>query len=409
MFEILQILLGVLFFCGIVLALVAVIMAARKNLVNTGNVKILINDQKELTVPAGGKLLGALADAGIFVSSACGGGGTCAQCKVRVLEGGGEILATEKGHINRREAREGQRLSCQVAVRQDMKVEVPEEVFETKKWECEVISNDNVATFIKELVLKLPEGEDVHFKAGGYIQIECPPHVVNYKDFVIQEKYHEDWDKYNIWQYVSKVDEPVVRAYSMANYPGEKGIIMLNVRVASPPPRIPDAPPGKMSSYIFGLKPGDKVTISGPYGEFFIKDTDSEMVYIGGGAGMAPLRSHIFELFKNLKTGRKVTYWYGGRSLRELFYVDHFRKIEEEFPNFKFNIALSEPLPEDNWTGYVGFIHNVLYENYLKDHPAPEDIEYYICGPPMMNSAVFKLLDDLGVEPENIAFDDFGG
>lgn len=409
MFEILQILLGVLFFCGIVLALVAVIMAARKNLVNTGNVKILINDQKELTVPAGGKLLGALADAGIFVSSACGGGGTCAQCKVRVLEGGGEILATEKGHINRREAREGQRLSCQVAVRQDMKVEVPEEVFETKKWECEVISNDNVATFIKELVLKLPEGEDVHFKAGGYIQIECPPHVVNYKDFVIQEKYHEDWDKYNIWQYVSKVDEPVVRAYSMANYPGEKGIIMLNVRVASPPPRIPDAPPGKMSSYIFGLKPGDKVTISGPYGEFFIKDTDSEMVYIGGGAGMAPLRSHIFELFKNLKTGRKVTYWYGGRSLRELFYVDHFRKIEEEFPNFKFNIALSEPLPEDNWTGYVGFIHNVLYDNYLKDHPAPEDIEYYICGPPMMNSAVFKLLDDLGVEPENIAFDDFGG
>jgi Na+-transporting NADH:ubiquinone oxidoreductase subunit F len=407
--DFISIFLGVLFFCGIVLALVGVIMVARKNLVNTGDVKIMINGQKELCVPAGGKLLGALADAGIFVSSACGGGGTCAQCKVKVLEGGGEILATEKGHINKRAAREGERLSCQVAVRQDMQVEVPEEVFETKKWECEVISNDNVATFIKELKLKLPEGEDVHFKAGGYIQIEAPPHVVNYKDFVIDPEYHEDWDKYNIWQYVSKVDEPVIRAYSMANYPGEKGIIMLNVRVASPPPKVPNAPPGKMSSYIFGLKTGDKVTISGPYGEFFIKDTDAEMVYIGGGAGMAPLRSHIFELFNNLKTGRKVTYWYGGRSLRELFYVDHFRKIEEEFPNFKFNIALSEPLPEDNWTGYKGFIHNVLYENYLKDHPAPEDIEYYICGPPMMNQAVFKLLDDLGVEPENIAFDDFGG
>jgi Na+-transporting NADH:ubiquinone oxidoreductase subunit F len=407
--AILPIILGVVFFCGIVLALVGVIMVARKNLVNTGNVTILVNDQKEVCVPAGGKLLGALAEAGIFVSSACGGGGTCAQCKVRVLKGGGEILATEKGHINKRAAREGERLSCQVAVRQDMKVEVPHEVFETKKWQCEVISNNNVATFIKELVLKLPEGEDVHFKAGGYIQIECPPHVVNYMDFVIDPKFHEDWDKFNIWQYVSKVDEPVVRAYSMANYPGEKGIIMLNVRVASPPPKVPSAPPGKMSSYIFGLKPGDKVTISGPYGEFFIKDTDAEMVYIGGGAGMAPLRSHIFELFKNLKTGRKVTYWYGGRSLRELFYVDHFRKIEADFPNFKFNIALSEPLPVDNWTGYVGFIHNVLYENHLKNHPAPEDIEYYICGPPMMNQAVFKLLDDLGVEPENIAFDDFGG
>lgn len=404
-----EILLGVLFFCVIVLALVGVILVARKSLVASGPVKITINEQKEFTVPAGGKLLGALADQGIFVSSACGGGGTCAQCKVKVFEGGGEILATEKGHISKKEAREGDRLSCQVAVKQDMKIEVPEEVFETKKWECTVRSNNNVATFIKELVLELPEGEEVAFKAGGYIQIECPPHVVNYKDFIIEERFREDWDKYNVWQYVSKVDEEVVRAYSMANYPGEKGIIMLNVRVASPPPRQPDVPPGKMSSYIFNLKPGDKVTISGPYGEFFIKDTDAEMVYIGGGAGMAPLRSHIFELFKNLKTGRKVTYWYGGRSLRELFYVDHFRKIEEEFPNFKFNIALSEPLPEDNWTGYTGFIHNVLHDNYLRDHPAPEDIEYYICGPPMMNAAVFKMLDDLGVEPENIAYDDFGG
>ena len=401
--------LGVLMFTAIVLALVVVILAAKKQLVPSGDVKILINDQKTVSVPAGGKLLGALSDAGIFVSSACGGGGTCAQCEVKVLEGGGEILDTERGHISKKEARDGCRLSCQVAVKQDMKVEVPPEAFETKKWECEVISNDNVATFIKEFKLKLPEGEDVAFKAGGYIQIECPPHVVNYKDFEIGEEYREDWDKYDVWRYISKVDEPVVRAYSMANYPGEKGIIMLNVRVASPPPRIPDAPPGKMSSYIFDCKPGDKVTISGPYGEFFIKESDAEMVYIGGGAGMAPLRSHIFELFKNLKTGRKVTYWYGGRSLRELFYIEHFREIEKEFPNFKFNIALSEPLPEDNWDGYVGFIHQVLHDNYLADHPAPEDIEYYICGPPMMNSAVFAMLDDLGVEQENIAFDDFGG
>lgn len=405
-----EIFLGVFMFTGIVLALVWVILQARSVLVPSGNVKIIVNDQKTLEVPAGGKLLTALSSQGIFVSSACGGGGTCAQCKVNVLEGGGEILATETGHISKKDAREGCRLSCQVAIKQDMKIEVPPEVFETKKWRCKVKSNRNVATFIKEFVLELPEGEQVDFKAGGYIQIEAPPHEIHYKDFAIEEKYHEDWDRFNIWQYVSKVDEPVVRAYSMANYPGERGIIMLNVRVASPPPRSPDGtPPGKMSSYIFSLKPGDEVTISGPYGEFFINDSDSEMVYIGGGAGMAPLRSHIFELFKNLKTGRKVTYWYGGRSVRELFYVDHFREIEKEFPNFKFHIALSDPLPEDNWTGYVGFIHQVVLENALKDHPAPEDVEYYLCGPPMMNSAVFKMLDDLGVEPENIRFDDFGG
>lgn len=405
-----EIFLGVFMFTGIVLALVVVILQARSFLVPSGNVKITVNDQKTLEVPAGGKLLNALSSQGIFVSSACGGGGTCAQCKVNVLAGGGEILATETGHISKKDAREGCRLSCQVAIKQDMKIEVPPEVFETKKWRCKVKSNRNVATFIKEFVLELPEGEQVDFKAGGYIQIEAPPHEIHYKDFDIEEEYHEDWDRFNIWQYVSKVDEPVVRAYSMANYPGEKGIIMLNVRVASPPPRSPEGtPPGKMSSYIFSLKPGDEVTISGPYGEFFINDSDAEMVYIGGGAGMAPLRSHIFELFKNLKTGRKVTYWYGGRSLRELFYVDHFREIEKEFPNFKFHIALSDPLPEDNWTGYVGFIHQVVLENALKDHPAPEDVEYYLCGPPMMNSAVFKMLDDLGVEPENIRFDDFGG
>jgi Na+-transporting NADH:ubiquinone oxidoreductase subunit F len=400
---------GVAMFTIVVLVLVLLILFAKSKLVVSGDVSITINDQKTIKVPAGGKLLGALASEGIFVSSACGGGGTCAQCEVKVLSGGGDILATEMTHLTKKEAREGCRLSCQVAVKQDMKVEVPPEAFDTKKWECEVISNHNVATFIKEFKLKLPEGEEVDFKAGGYIQIECPPHEVHYKDFEIEERFREDWDKYNVWQYVSKVDEPVVRAYSMANYPGEKGIIMLNVRVASPPPRLPNVPPGKMSSYIFSKKPGDKVTISGPYGEFFIKDTDSEMVYIGGGAGMAPLRSHIFELFKHLKTGRKVSYWYGGRSMRELFYVDHFREIEKEFPNFKFNIALSEPLPEDNWTGYKGFIHQVLLDNYLSTHPSPEDIEYYICGPPMMNAAVFKMLDDLGVEKENIAYDDFGG
>lgn len=404
------VLIGVLFFTLVVLSLVVLILGAKKILVAAGNVKIVVNDSKTLEVPAGGKLLGCLADNGIFISSACGGGGTCAMCKVRVLAGGGEILATERTHISNTKAREGYRLSCQVAVKQDMTIEVPHEVFETKKWECTVRSNHNVATFIKELVLDLPVGEAVGFKSGGYIQIEVPPHTVHYKDFQVEEQFRDDWDKFNVWRYTSVVEEPVYRAYSMANYPGETGIIMLNVRIASPPPRAPEGtPPGKVSSYIFNLKPGDKVTISGPYGEFFIKDTQNEMIYIGGGAGMAPLRSHIFELFRNRKTNRKVSYWYGGRSVRELFYVDHFRKIESEFPNFKFNIALSEPKPEDNWTGYVGFIHQVVLENYLKNHPAPEDIEYYMCGPPMMNDAVFKMLDSLGVPQSNIAFDDFGG
>ncbi len=407
---IIEIALGVTMFTVVVLALVGVILAAKAKLVASGNVAITVNEQKTIQVPAGGKLLGALADQGIFVSSACGGGGTCAQCLVKVHEGGGDILPTERSHINKREAREGCRLSCQVAVKQDMQVEVPDEAFETKKWKCKVKSNQNVATFIKEFVLSLPEGEEVGFKPGGYIQIEVPPHELEYKNFDIEEEYHEDWDKFDIWRYKSKVDEPVIRAYSMANYPGEEGIIMLNVRVASPPPRAPEGiPPGKVSSYIFNCKPEDEVTISGPYGEFFIKDTDAEMVYIGGGAGMAPLRSHIYELFKRRKTNRKVSYWYGGRSLRELFYVDEFRAIERDFPNFQFNIALSDALPEDNWTGYTGFIHQVLLDNYLKNHPAPEDIEYYICGPPMMNAAVFKMLDGLGVEPENIAYDDFGG
>ncbi len=400
---------GVAFFTAIVMLLVAMILIARKQLVSSGSVKIDVNEQKTLSVPAGGKLLGALADNGIYVSSACGGGGTCAQCKVTVLSGGGDILPTERTHISSRQAKEGLRLSCQVAVKQDMKIVVPEEVFETKKWNCTVRSNRNVATFIKELILEVPAGDQVGFKPGGFIQIEVPPHVVEYKTFDIEDGFREDWDKFNMWRYVSKVDETVFRAYSMANYPGEEGIIMLNVRIASPPPRAPEGtPPGKVSSYIFNLKPGDKCTISGPYGEFFIKDTQAEMVYIGGGAGMAPLRSHIFELFKERKTDRKVSYWYGGRSTRELFYVDEFREIEKQFPNFQFNIALSDPLPSDNWTGYTGFIHQVLHDEYLKNHPAPEDIEYYICGPPMMLQAVLKMLDGLGVEPENIAFDDFG-
>lgn len=405
-----NIILGVLMFTGIVTALVALILIAKTRLVASGLVKVLINDQKLIEVPAGGKLLSALADNNVFVSSACGGGGTCAQCRVVVNEGGGEILATERSHISKREACDGHRLSCQVAIKQDMKIEVPPEVFETKKWQCTVRSNDNVATFIKELVLELPEGEDVGFKAGGYIQIECPPHKVAYKDFDIGEEYHEDWDKFNIWQYESVVDDEAIRAYSMANYPGEKGIIKLNVRVASPPPRAPKGtPPGVMSSYIFSLKPGDKVTISGPYGEFFIQETKAEMVYIGGGAGMAPLRSHIFELFKRQMTDRKVSYWYGGRSAKELFYLDEFEELAKNNENFSLNIALSDPLPEDNWTGYKGFIHQVLLDEYLSKHPSPEDLEYYVCGPPMMLGAVRNMLDDLGVEPESVLFDDFGG
>jgi Na+-transporting NADH:ubiquinone oxidoreductase subunit F len=404
-----EIILGVIFFAAIILLLVFVILAARSRLVAAGNVKITINNEKVIEVPTGGKLLGALANAQLFVGSACGGGGTCAQCRVKVFEGGGAILPTETGHINKRQQREGERLACQVAVKQDMKIEVPEEVFGVKKWECTVRSNHNVATFIKELVLELPEGEHVDFRAGGYIQIECPPHQVDFKDFDIEERFREDWDRFNVWQYKSKVDEPVVRAYSMANYPEERGIIMLNVRIATPPPRAEGVPPGKMSSYIFSLKPGDKVTISGPFGEFFARDTDAEMVFIGGGAGMAPMRSHIFDQLRRIKTKRKMSFWYGARSKREMFYVEDFDMLAAENDNFEWHVALSDPLPDDNWTGYTGFIHNVLYENYLKDHPAPEDCEFYMCGPPMMNAAVIQMLLDLGVERENIMLDDFGG
>ncbi|MEE9393437.1 MAG: NADH:ubiquinone reductase (Na(+)-transporting) subunit F [Planctomycetota bacterium] len=403
-----EVVLGVGMFTFVVVALVGVILSARSKLVASGPVNIVVNEDRNLNVPAGNKLLNVLADEGIYVSSACGGGGTCAQCKVNIFEGGGDILPTEEAHISKNEAKEGCRLACQVAVKRDMRIEVPTEAIGAKKWRCKVRSNDNVATFIKELVLELPEGENVEFKAGGFIQIECPPHVANYKDFDIQTEYRGDWDRFDMWRFVSKVDETVERAYSMANYPGEKGIIMLNVRVASPPPNRPDLPPGQMSSFIFNLKEGDEVTISGPYGEFFIRESKAEMVYIGGGAGMAPLRSHVFELFKSRESDRKVSYWYGGRSSRELFYTDHFESIEKDFPNFSYHIALSDPLPEDNWTGYTGFIHQVLHDNYLRDHPAPEDIEYYLCGPPMMLQACFKMLDDLGVEQENILFDDFG-
>lgn len=405
----LEIGLGVGFFTLIVLLLVAIILFAKSRLVASGNVQILINGEKEIEVPAGGKLLGALADHHLFVSSACGGGGTCAQCRVKIHEGGGSILPTEETHITKREAREGDRLSCQVTVKQDMKIDVPEEVFGVKKWPCKVRSNENVATFIKELVLELPEGENVDFRAGGYIQIECPPHHVKYTEFEVQDEYKSDWDHFNIWQYESVVTDTVVRAYSMANYPEEKGIIMLNVRIASPPPRTEGLPPGQMSSYIFNLKPGDEVMISGPFGEFFAKETEAEMVFVGGGAGMAPMRSHIFDQLERIKTDRKMTFWYGARSLREMFYVEDFDRLDAEHDNFKWHVALSDPLDEDNWTGDTGFIHNVLYENYLKDHPAPEDCEYYMCGPPMMNQAVINMLHDLGVEDDNILLDDFGG
>jgi len=407
-----EIYLGVGMFTGIVLSLVVLILFARSRLVSTGDVIITINDdpKNSITVAAGGKLLNTLSSRDIYLPSACGGGGTCAQCKCNVIEGGGDILPTETVHIKKREASEGARLSCQVAVKRDMKIEIPPEIFSIRKWECEVVSNPNVATFIKELTLKLPEGENVDFRAGGYIQIECPPHKLNYQDFDIEEEYHPDWDKFNIWRYVSTVKETTVRAYSMANYPEEKGMIKLNVRIATPPPGAPDSvPPGIMSSYIFNLKPKDKVTIAGPFGEFFAKETDAEMIFIGGGAGMAPMRSHIFDQMKRLGSKRKISYWYGARSLREMFYVDEFNKLEKENENFSWHVALSEPLPEDNWTGLKGFIHQVLFQEYLKTHPAPEDCEFYMCGPPLMTSAVINLLDNLGVEPENILLDDFGG
>jgi len=405
----LEISLGVAMFTTIVLLLVFVIIVARQRLVSTGNVAIMVNDERELKVPVGQKLLGALAGQQLFIPSACGGGGTCGQCRVRVFEGGGAILPTETSIITKREANEGERLSCQVSVKRDMRIQVPSEVFGVKKWQCRVRSNRNMATFIKELVLELPEGESVDFRAGGYIQIECPPHELKYSDFDIEPQFRDEWDRYDLWRYESKVKKTMVRAYSMANYPEESGLIILNVRIASPPPSAPDAPPGIMSSYIFNLKPGDEVTISGPFGEFFACDTDNEMVFIGGGVGMAPMRSHIFDQLRRINTKRKMTFWYGARSKREVFYQEDFDQLQAENDNFRWFTALSDPAKEDNWTGLTGFIHQVLYENYLADHPAPEDCEYYMCGPPMMNSAVIRMLEDMGVERENIMLDDFGG
>ena len=406
-----DLLFGVVSFTGVVLLLVLVIIGARRQLVSTGDVSIEINGDSTNTVvtASGNKLLQTLAENKIFLSSACGGGGTCSQCKCQVLEGGGSILPTEESHFSLKERNEGWRLSCQVAVKNDLKIKIPEEVFGVKEWECEVISNDNVATFIKELVLKLPEGESVDFKAGGYVQLEAPSYKdLSYKDFQIADEYHEDWDRFKIWDNVANNDESIIRAYSMANYPEEKGILKFNIRVASPPPGS-SVPPGLMSSWVFSLKPGDKVRVFGPFGEFFAKETKSEMVFVGGGAGMAPMRAHIFDQLLRIHTDRKITFWYGARSLKEMFYVDEFDSLDAKNDNFSWHVALSDPLPEDDWEGETGFIHQVLFDNYLKDHPAPEDCEFYLCGPPMMNKAVVDMLLNLGVEPENILLDDFGG
>lgn len=408
--ELNLILLSTFMFTLIVVVLVFIILGAKSKLVSIGNVKIVINDdpKRSLTIPVGGKLLTTLADNKIYLSSACGGKGSCAQCKAKILEGGGDTLPTEQSLLSRKSIHQGYRLFCQVPVKRDMKIEIPPEMFNVKRLECTVRSNRSVASFIKELVLELPKGEDFTFRAGGYVQIEAPKQTVRFRDFIIEEEYKSDWDKYDQWGYISKIDEPLVRAYSMASYPLEKGIIMLNVRIASPPPGVPQAPPGQVSAYIFNLKQGDKVVIYGPFGEFFARETESEMIFVGGGAGMAPLRSHIFDQLERIKTKRKISFWYGARGKREMFYVDDFNKLSDEHKNFEWYVALSDPLPGDKWDGYVGFIHQVLYDNYLKDHPAPEDCEYYICGPPPMLQAVIKMLDSLGVEPEYIMFDDFG-
>ncbi|MGB0996767.1 MAG: NADH:ubiquinone reductase (Na(+)-transporting) subunit F [Pseudomonadales bacterium] len=405
------VLLGVGMFTATVLSLVLVILFARSRLVSSGNVTIQINDDpnKAIEVPAGGKLLPTLASKGIFLASACGGGGTCAQCRCRVTDGGGSILATEEGHFTRGEISDDWRLSCQVAVKQDLKIEVPEDALGVQRWECEVISNDNVASMIKELNLKLPEGADVDFRAGGYVQLEIPPYKMQWSTIDVQDEYREDWDKFNFWDLKSEVDEPTIRAYSMANYPEEKGILKFNIRVSPPPPRMDHLPPGAMTSYVANLKPGDKITVFGPYGDFFVKDTPAEKIWIGGGAGMAPLRSHIFDELLRKDSKTKMSYWYGARSLREMFYTEELDRLAEKYENFSWHVALSDPQEEDNWEGLTGFIHLVVLENYLKDHPNPEDCEYYMCGPPMMAQAVQNMLEDLGVEPENIAFDDFGG
>jgi len=399
-------------FTGVILVLVLILNFAESKLLPQGDVTISINGDstRGITTRPGGTLLSVLANETIYLPSACGGGGTCAMCKCQVLDGGGEILPTETGHVSRSEAKDNWRLACQVKVKENMKIHVPDEIFSIQKWECKVKSNKNVATFIKELILDLPDDEILDFQAGGYIQIDIPEYKnLSFNDFFVEDEYHPDWDKYNVWGLVANNDEPIFRAFSMANHPAEGNRVMLNVRIATPPPPLwNDVPPGLASSYIFNLKPGDKVTISGPYGEFFIKESEREMVYIGGGAGMAPMRSHLFHLFETLKTGRKVSFWYGARSVREMFYDDHFKQIEKQFPNFSYHVALSDAMEEDNWTGPTGFIHQVLHDEYLSLHEDPTELEYYMCGPPPMISAVEGMLDNLGVEPEMIAYDSFG-
>ncbi len=397
-------------FTAVILLLVGILLAAKQKLVAHGDVSILINDdpEKMLRVAAGNTLLGTLAEHHIFIPSACGGKGACGVCEVIVREGGGDLLPTETGYISRGEAKRGCRLACQVKVKRDMKIEIAPEVFDVRKWTCKVVSNRNVATFIKELKLALPAGEEVPFRAGGYVQIECPAHTLSFRDFDVEPPFRETWDRFDLWRFKSVVEAPVQRAYSMANYPNEKGILLFTIRIAFPPDYREDIPPGIMSSWIFGLKAGDDVTVSGPFGEFFARDTDKEMCFIGGGAGMAPMRSHIFDQFKRLQTQRRATFWYGARSLAEAFYVDEFEALQKSHPNFEWHLALSEPLSEDQWTGPTGFIHNVLHDRYLKDHPAPEDIEYYMCGPGPMNTAVIAMLLSLGVDRENIMLDDFG-
>ncbi|HIG50689.1 MAG TPA: NADH:ubiquinone reductase (Na(+)-transporting) subunit F [Candidatus Marinimicrobia bacterium] len=401
---------SVIVFSAVILLLVLILTFAESKLLPQGAVKILINqnEDKSPTVNPGGTLLSALSAESIFIPSACGGGGTCAQCICQVHSGGGQILTTELNHISRKDAKDDWRLACQVKVRENMEITVPDKIFSIQQWECTVRSNENVATFIKELVLELPSGENLNFQAGGFIQINIPEYELDFKEFDIEDEYHEDWDKFNIWNLKGKNTESQFKAYSMANHPAEGNIIMLNVRIATPPPALwNDAPPGIASSYMFNLKAGDKVTISGPYGDFFIKGTDREMVYIGGGAGMAPMRSHLFHLFYTLETGRKVSFWYGARSKREMFYDDDFKAIQEKYPNFSYNVALSDPMPADNWEGYKGFIHQVLLDNYLDEHEDSTEIEYYMCGPPMMIDAAENMLYNLGVEPEMIAFDKF--
>lgn len=432
--NVITIIAAIVVFLVITFLLVSLLLWAKARLTTSGPVKITINNEKEITVEAGSSLLSTLSNNKIFLPSACGGGGTCAMCKCQIMEGGGEILPTEKPYFSRKEIQNDYRLGCQVKVKNDMNIKIPEEIFGIKKWECEVVSNYNVASFIKEFVVKLPKGESLDFEAGGYIQIDVPPMVCDFKEIDIaphpddpegSDKFKADWDKFNLWDLTMKNDEPIFRAYSMANHPAEGNIIMLNIRIATPPwdrdkNKWMDVNPGICSSFVFTRNPGDKVTISGPYGEFFIKESDAEMLYIGGGAGMAPMRSHLFHLFHTLETGRKVTFWYGGRSKRELFYLDDFRKIEKKYPNFKFFLVLSEPLPEDNWKqkkdmndpngdGFLGFVHQAVIDQYLTKHDEPEEIEFYFCGPPMMNQAVLKMCDDWGVPPENVAFDDFGG